>query len=153
MECAGHVMSHAPFVSICECTVCKMFRRLSGSLSSGIGLSALQLMSSVDVVSDVTCVSGMKSVGEHTSIIFKVCLGPLQIYSRWYELPLDPCPSGDFSVAQVVENNTMCAILLAYTRYNVRRCDGVLRFSCACANSTEVEDCLACFRLQFWKHR
>ena len=97
MECAGHVMSHAPYVGICECVASKKVRRLSGSLSSEIRPSVSNVMSFI--VSDVTVVSGVNSVGEEKSMKFKTYRGPLLIHLSWYELPLGTCQSIDLTVA------------------------------------------------------
>ena len=64
MECAGHVTFHAPYLGICECAASSKLRRLSGSSLSEISLSASQVMSPIDVASDVTGVSGVNNVGE-----------------------------------------------------------------------------------------
>ena len=73
---------------------------MSGSSSSEIGPSASQVISSIgDVASDMTDVSGLKSVGEDKSTMFKTYRGPLPIYLSWYELPFGTFRSGDLSVA------------------------------------------------------
>ena len=86
MECAGHIMSHAPYVSVCECAASKKVLRLSGSSSSEIGPSVSQVMSSI--VSEMTGVSGVNSFGEDKWMMFKSYPGPLPTHPRWYELPL-----------------------------------------------------------------
>ena len=101
MECAGHVMSHAPYIGICECATSSKLRRLSGSSLSEIGPLASQVMSSIDVASDVTGISGVNSVGEDNSMMFKTYRGPLPIQLHWYELPLDTCRSGNLGVAPI----------------------------------------------------
>ena len=53
-------MSHASYVGICECAVSSKLRRLSGSSLSEIVPSASQVMSSIDVASNITGVSGTK---------------------------------------------------------------------------------------------
>ena len=75
-------------------------RRLSGSSSSGIGLSASQVILSIrDGVSDMTGVSGLNSVGEGKSKMFKAYRAPLPAPLRWYEFPLGTCRSGHLSIA------------------------------------------------------
>ena len=70
MECAGHVASQPPHVSVYECVESGKLRRLSGSSSSGIGLSASQVVSSIgDVASDLTGVSGLNSIGEDSTMM------------------------------------------------------------------------------------
>ena len=93
MESTGHVMPHAPYVGICECAATKKVRRLSGSSSSKIGTSMSQVMSSI--ASEVTGVSGINSIGEDKSMMFKTNRDPLPIHTRWYELRLGTCRSGD----------------------------------------------------------
>ena len=100
MECADHLMSHAPLLGIRECAASRKLRRLSDSSLSKIGPWASQMMSSIDLVSDVTSVSSVHSVDEDKSKMFETCLSPLPIHLRWYESPLGTCCSGDLSVAQ-----------------------------------------------------
>ena len=71
--------------------------RLSGLSSSEIGPSVSQVMPSI--VSEVTGVSDVDSVGEDKSMMFKAYRGPLPNLSRWYELPIGTCRSGDLSLA------------------------------------------------------
>ena len=113
MECADHVMSHAPYVGICECAASKRVRRLSGSSLSEIGPSVSQVMSSI--ASKVTGVSGVNSVGKDKSMIFKTYLGPFLIHPRWYELPLGTCRGGDLSVASSRrEEHDVCDTIRIY---------------------------------------
>ena len=77
----------------------KKLHRLSGSSPSEIGLLASQLMSSIDVTSYVTGGSGVNSVGEDKSMMFKAYRGPLPIHTRRYELPFGICTSGELSVS------------------------------------------------------
>ena len=77
MECAGHVASFAPYVSICEYVASDKLRRLSGSSSSDIGLSASQIMSSIgEGASDVNGISSSNSVGKDKTMMFKTCSDP-----------------------------------------------------------------------------
>ena len=69
MECAGHIMSHAPYVGICECSTSKEVRRLSGSSSSKSGPSVSQVVSSI--ASEVIGVLAINSVGRDKSIMLK----------------------------------------------------------------------------------
>ena len=83
MECADHVMPHAPYLGIYECAAMGKLRRLSGSSSSGIGPSTSQVMSSIgDGASDVSGVSRLSSVGEDKSRMFKTYRGSLPIHPR-----------------------------------------------------------------------
>ena len=54
-------------------------------------------MSSIDVASNVTGISGVYSVGKDKSMMFKTYRGLLPIHPRWYELPLGTGRSGDLS--------------------------------------------------------
>ena len=99
MECTGHAMSHAPYVSICECAAPKKVRRTSGSTAYDVGLSASQVVMSVgDSTSNVTGISSLNSVCEDKSLVFKTYRGPLPIHPRLYEFPLGSCRSGDLNV-------------------------------------------------------
>ena len=69
MECAGHVMSHSPYVGIYECEANMKVCRQSGSSSSEIGPSIPQMMSFIAV--EVTGVSGVDTAGEDKSITLK----------------------------------------------------------------------------------
>ena len=80
MECFGHVMSLASYVGVCKCAASKKIRRLSGSLSFEIGPSVLQVMSYI--ASEVTGVSGVNSIGEEKSMMFKAYRAPLPIHPR-----------------------------------------------------------------------
>ena len=75
-------MLHAPYEGTCECAEFNILSRLSGSLSSGIVPSVSKVMSSFDVSFDVTEVSGINSVDEDNSMIFKAYRG---------HLPNNPC--------------------------------------------------------------
>ena len=55
-----------------------------------------QVMSSV--FSEMTGVSGVKSVGEDKSMMFKAYRGPLPNHPRWYELPSISCRNDDLGV-------------------------------------------------------
>ena len=85
MECAGHFMSHAPYVGICECAACKKVFRLSGSSLSKIDPSVTQVMSSI--ASEVIGVSGVNSIGEDKSMMIKTYRGTLLNHPGWYKLP------------------------------------------------------------------
>ena len=90
MGFAGHVTSHALYVGICKYAASGRLCRFSGSFSSEIDPLALQIVLSVGVgASDVTDVSGLNSFGEYKSMVFKTYSGPLTIYPRWYEFPLE----------------------------------------------------------------
>ena len=99
MECAGHVMSHALYVGICECAASRRVHRKPGSPSSRIGPSVSQVISYI--ASDVIGVDGVNSVGEDKSTMFKTYRGPLVINARLYEMPIGTCRSGDFSAAPI----------------------------------------------------
>ena len=71
-------MSHAPYVGICECTASKRMHRLLGSSSSEIGPSVSQVM--LSIASEVTGISGVNSIGEDKSMIFKTYRGPMPIH-------------------------------------------------------------------------
>ena len=90
-------MSHAPYMGIRECATSKKVHRLSDASSSEIGCSVSQVISFF--ASEVTCVSGMTSVGKDKLMMFKTYRGSLLIHPRWYELPLGTCRGGDLSVA------------------------------------------------------
>ena len=88
MDCADHVTSHAPYMGICECAASGKLCRFSGSSSSDIRPSASQVVSSVgDGSSGLAGVSGLESVCEDRSMMFKTYSGPLPIHPRWHELP------------------------------------------------------------------
>ena len=70
--CAGYGISHAHYVRVCEYSVSGKFRRLLDSSSSGIGQPAMQVfLFIVDGISGATGVSGLNSVGENKSKMFK----------------------------------------------------------------------------------
>ena len=72
MDCAHHITLHAPYLGICECAAPRKFRRFSGLSSSCIGLSASQVVLSFgDGAYDVAGVSGLNSLGEDKSMVFK----------------------------------------------------------------------------------
>ena len=52
-----------------------------------------------DGASDVTGVSGVNSIGEDKSVMFKAYLVPLYIHPCWHEFPLGTFRSGDLRVA------------------------------------------------------
>ena len=97
MVCASHVMSHAPYVGICEGAASKKVRRLSDSSSSEIGPSVSQVISSIAPM--LIGVSGINRVGGDKSMMFKTYRGPLAIHPRWYNLSLGTCRSSDLSAA------------------------------------------------------
>ena len=75
---------HIPrsLVSICEYVVSNTLRRLSGSSPSGIGPSASQELSLIDVSSDAAVVSGVNSFSEVELVMFKAYRGLLKIHLR-----------------------------------------------------------------------
>ena len=95
---------------MCKCAASDNFRRMSGLSSSGIFPLAAHVVSSIgDVASGVTGVSGLNSVGEDRTTMFKTYRGPLPIHLRWYELHSGTCRSGDLSaVERCNEQHHMC---------------------------------------------
>ena len=88
MEYVRHVISYAINVGVCECVASSRLRRLLGSSSSGISSSTSNVMVSTgDSSSEVTCVSGVDSVGEFYAIApctgLQICLS-LIVYWQGY---------------------------------------------------------------------
>ena len=99
MECAVHVVSHAPNEGVCEFAVSSKLRQLLGSSLSGIGPSISQDVSLIsDGASDLTGVSSLNSIDEDKMMMFKTYIGPLPIHPRAYEFSLGTCCSRDLSV-------------------------------------------------------
>ena len=96
LDCAGHIMSHAPYVGICECAASSKMH--TASLDKSGSLTSLSLSIS-DSGGHGTKPSGLNCVGEDKSTMFLSYSGPLPIHPRWYELPLGICKSGDLSQA------------------------------------------------------
>ena len=93
-------MVYDPYVGICECGTSRQVCRLSRLTSCDIGLSVLQVVKSAgDSTSDVTSISSFNSDGNDKTMIVKTNRNPMLIHSRWYELPLGTCRSGDLSAA------------------------------------------------------
>ena len=82
--CAGNVMYHATYVGIRECAASNKLCRQGSLRSSGIDSSVSQAIPSIRDAPDVTSGSGVNSVGEGKSMMFKACCGPIPIHPRWY---------------------------------------------------------------------
>ena len=93
MECAGHIKYYAPSTGICKYAASSKLCRLYGSSSSEISLSASQMMSYIDVSSQLTALSRVNSFGEYRLMMIKAYRGPLSIHPLWYELALGNCHS------------------------------------------------------------
>ena len=115
MECSGNVMSHAPYIGLCECPPLGKLRRLLGPSLFGINPSASQLMSSIDVACDVTGVSGVNNADEDKPMMLKSYRDLLPIHHCWYEFHLCNCCSGNLSVTSCRgEENDACNTILLY---------------------------------------
>ena len=111
MKCARHLSSYAFYAIVHEWVASSKFSELKGSSSYRIGPSELQVvMYFGDSASDVTGISGLNSVSEGKSTLFKTCRGPTPIHPSWYELPLGTFRSGNLSVHQAVMKNTIQAL-------------------------------------------
>ena len=86
-------------MGVCECAVSDELHQISLSYLSGIVPSESQVPSSIsDDAYAVTAVSGLNSVGEDKTMMFKTYCGTLSILLRWYEYSLGTCHRGDLSV-------------------------------------------------------
>ena len=89
MDCAGHVISHAPYVGICKYEASnKAHVYLAHRLLRSVILCH---KSPYSIVSEVTCISGINSVGEDQSIMLKPYRVPLPTHLRWYGMPSGTC--------------------------------------------------------------